>query len=379
MKIDKHHVLYWGIYMVYTMTLDIINLGKQFRIEKEMVVFVIELWIFYSFYYTLKSYKRGRRYRVLRTALYFAASLIATFDLNQVRVLVGKHFGNVYFNTTTEFIINTIEFYTQFAMYSLVYFFAQRSFIKQKQLRILERKELETQKERLELKSNNIQLQQENLQLEKELLQSENNFLRAQINPHFLYNSLNFFFSETFERQPEVAEGILTLSQIMRYSLNDHKNSNGLAWLSEEIDHIRNVVKMHQMRFEDGLQIRLEVEGEYNHRQVAPMVLITLVENVFKHGDLHNADNPALLTCRIDPEKKMVCFTTSNMKKKSAGEPSTGVGLSNALQRLQTLYKENCSITTRETDADYTVELLMPYFDELQDTHIFKKASNYTA
>ncbi|MBK7884733.1 MAG: histidine kinase [Chitinophagaceae bacterium] len=98
-----------------------------------------------------------------------------------------------------------IRAFVIFSIYALGYFFAQRSIKRQKQLRLAEQQQAETQQAKLEIENQNLRLQED-------LLQSENNFLRAQINPHFLYNCLNFFYSETFQNNPNAAEGILMLS-----------------------------------------------------------------------------------------------------------------------------------------------------------------------
>ena len=162
---------------------------------------------------------------------------------------------------------------------------------------------METENLKLEAENRVLQLQEEKVMLQTQLLESEINFLRAQINPHFLFNCLNFFYSEMLDTQPKVADGIITLSEIMRYSLQDFSKTGGLANLQQELEHIQNVIKIHKMRFANNLFINLEVDGNPENIQIAPMVLITLVENIFKHGDLHDAKKPASIICSIDQKK----------------------------------------------------------------------------
>lgn len=379
MKNSKYHIFFWSIYIVYVLILDILNAAAEdFRVAKELIVIMLEIWTFYSFYYTLRTFSKKGLRNILSGTLCFVVSLGIAFAIDNVRIAIGKYYHSIYYSSNTEFVIASLENYTQFAIYALLFFFVRRFFLRQKQVQLLERKELEAEKERLELKNNNIQLQQDKLQLEKELLLLENNFLRAQINPHFLYNSLNFFYSQTFEKQPEVAEGIVILSQIMRYSLNDFKNSNGLAWLSEEIEHIENVIKMYRMRFENDLNISFRVEGSPAGKEISPMVLITLVENVFKHGNLGDKDYPAVLACIIHEQEQKLVFITTNRKKRGDNGNNTGVGLNNIFQRLSILYKEKYNVEIGETATDYTIKLTMPYFEYRKLNPIYNLSPNYS-
>ncbi|MBK7884293.1 MAG: hypothetical protein IPJ81_11235 [Chitinophagaceae bacterium] len=109
------------------------------------------------------------------------------------------------------------------------------------------------------------------------------------------------------------------------------------------------------------MHITFEVQGNAEGKLVAPMVLITLVENIFKHGDLHDADNPAFVYCTIDDSIQTVYFSTHNKIRTGAYEGSTGIGLSNIEQRLQSLYKNNFSISTTDVGDTYKKEITMPY------------------
>lgn len=208
----------------------------------------------------------------------------------------------------------------------------------------------------------NASLEQDKIKLQAQLLQSENNFLRAQINPHFLYNCLNFLYSKTFKEQPKVSEAIMMLSQIMRYSLTDFSVTNGLANLQDEIEHIENLIKINEFRFDNTLQISFALEGNTDGKKIAPMLLMTLVENVFKHGDLQNPAYAATITCKIDVTLKTIQFITRNKKNKAQSNLSSGVGLANIKQRLQLLYNDDFKLLATEEPAIYTVELIMPYF-----------------
>jgi two-component system LytT family sensor kinase len=198
-------------------------------------------------------------------------------------------------------------------------------------------------------------LEAQKLQLEIEKSQANFNFLKAQINPHFLHNTLNFLYARSLPYSAELSEGILTLSDIMRYALSEGNAKDGKALLRDEIEHMRNVIKINQLRFSNNLKVNFEVEGVVNGAQIIPFVLITLVENAFKHGELKNAEQP--IDIRLQVEGSSLRFYCRNRKKNGPKELSTGIGLDNIRKRLDHAYGENYRFATRE-DADYyTTEL----------------------
>ena len=198
-------------------------------------------------------------------------------------------------------------------------------------------------------------LEEQKMQLEVEKSQANFNFLKAQINPHFLHNTLNFLYSKSLPYSPELSEGILTLSDIMRYALSEGNTRDGKAPLIDEIEHVRNVIKIQQLRFSNQLNVKFEVEGIPNGATIIPFVLITLVENAFKHGDLKTNENPIVIKLII--QKDGLYFYCRNKKKTGPKELSTGIGLDNIKKRLELAYGKNYTFNVIE-DADfYTSEL----------------------
>jgi two-component system, LytTR family, sensor kinase len=198
-------------------------------------------------------------------------------------------------------------------------------------------------------------LEEQKLQLEIEKSQANFNFLKAQINPHFLHNTLNFLYAKSLPYSEELSEGILTLSDIMRYALSEGNAKDGKAPLKDEIEHVRNVIKINQLRFSNNLRVDFQVEGVVNGAQIIPFVLITLVENAFKHGDLKSMEDP--ISIRLTVSANSLHFTSRNKKKSGPKELSTGIGLDNIRKRLDLAYGKNYSFRVIE-DADfYTTDL----------------------
>ncbi|MGE5520214.1 MAG: sensor histidine kinase [Candidatus Dadabacteria bacterium] len=198
-------------------------------------------------------------------------------------------------------------------------------------------------------------LQQQKMQLEVEMSQANLNFLKAQINPHFLHNTLNFLYAKALPLSSELSEGILTLSEIMRYALSEEGTKDGKVPLKDEIEHVRNVIKIQQLRFDNKLHVDLRVEGILNGATILPFMLITLVENAFKHGDLKSTENPIIINVKV--EGNNVYFHCRNKKKTGTKELSTGIGLDNIKKRLDLAYGRNYQFDVKDEGDFYTTEL----------------------
>lgn len=198
-------------------------------------------------------------------------------------------------------------------------------------------------------------LEEQKLQLEVEKSQANFKFLKAQINPHFLHNTLNFLYAKSLPYSPELSEGILTLSDIMRYALNEGNTKDGKVLLKDELEHVRNVIKINQLRFSNNLNVKLEVNGLVNGATIIPFVLITLVENAFKHGDLKSAEHPIII--KVNVENNRMIFYCSNKKKSGPKEISTGIGLENIKNRLDLAYGKEYALKINDSNDLYITEL----------------------
>jgi two-component system, LytTR family, sensor kinase len=218
-------------------------------------------------------------------------------------------------------------------------------------------------------------LEEQKLQLEIEKSQANFNFLKAQINPHFLHNTLNFLYAKSLPYSEELSEGILTLSDIMRYALSEGNAKDGKAPLKDEIEHVRNVIKINQLRFSNSLNVQFEVEGVVNGAMIIPFVLITLVENAFKHGDLKSTADPIDIKLKVSSGNEMkvsakpvnltveralvhkLYFYCRNRKKSGPKELGTGIGLENIKKRLDLAYGKDYIFNVKDEEDYYTTEL----------------------
>lgn len=210
----------------------------------------------------------------------------------------------------------------------------------------------------------NLDIQLRLQHMENEKVIAEKQFLQSQINPHFLYNTLNFFYAKSLGLSQELAESVLLLSDIMRYSLEKNENSNGMVLLQDEIGHINNVIRINQYRFNNRLKINFLVSGNTASARIIPLVLITLVENAFKHGELFDPSFPVTLALTIDEEKHSILFSVQNKKKTGPKEMGTGIGLENTRRRLNFAYGDKHSVIINDTDESYTATLQLPLFKD---------------
>jgi LytS/YehU family sensor histidine kinase len=194
----------------------------------------------------------------------------------------------------------------------------------------------------------------ENQALEKALLTTENAYLKSQINPHFLLNTLNFLYNSVSKFSDTIADSVMTLADIMRYALTN-ADEDGKVKLEMELDHIANFISLNQARFSQKLCIDMIVEGDTDGLRIIPLVLITLVENIFKYGDLQNADNPARIMAKI--EGNALTFITQNLKKKRVTEPGYGIGVQNIKNRLSAYHQYD--LTIEDSEQYYKSTLLI--------------------
>jgi LytS/YehU family sensor histidine kinase len=154
---------------------------------------------------------------------------------------------------------------------------------------------------------------------------------------------------------PEVAQAVTLLSEIMRYALGQEEDKDGFVLLSTEVDHMKNVIEMNQLRFNGNLKIRWWEEIDNLNVRIPPLILITLLENAFKHGELSDEHHP--LDIKLESARGKLWFYIQNKKKKGVKEMSNGIGLANVTKRLQLMYGVKHSFQIREDEQYYIAEL----------------------
>lgn len=213
-----------------------------------------------------------------------------------------------------------------------------------------------------EIEKRVLTLENEKLGAVQKKMMAEVAYLKAQINPHFLHNVLNFFYAQSLPYSSKLAEGIMILSDIMRYALDKVEDENEMVLLNKEIEMIKKVIKINQLRYEDRLYIEIrQTGGDIGQLRIIPMVLITFVENALKHGDMHNSNCPVSITIHFDELQRQFIFTVFNCIKKGPKEISHGIGLENSRSRLQIKYGNAANLKITDTGEKYEVVFKIKY------------------
>ncbi len=189
--------------------------------------------------------------------------------------------------------------------------------------------------------------------LETQRLSAELAFLKSQINPHFLFNSLNSIYSLAYQRSDTTPEAILKLSEIMRYMLyecNDNK-----VELLKELQYLQNYIDLQKIRFGENAYIDFKIEGNIENQQIVPLLLIAFIENAFKHGVANDPATPIKLL--IEVNESQLKFYIQNKKHTNNRDSAGGIGLNNVKRRLNLLYPQKYSLRINDELTTYTCEL----------------------
>jgi hypothetical protein len=179
--------------------------------------------------------------------------------------------------------------------------------------------------------------EQRNLQLQKENAESQLQLLKAQVHPHFLFNTLNNIFSHTQGVAPVASQLVMGLSDMLRFML--YECNQPLVPLSKELTLIRDYITLEKIRYDEQFDIHLDIPTETNNLYIAPLLLLPLVENCFKHGTSNMLEQP-WLSMQVTLKEDMMEMRLMNGKPKEPNnqQSSFGIGIHNVRKRLELLY-----------------------------------------
>ena len=184
---------------------------------------------------------------------------------------------------------------------------------------------------------------------------AELSFLKAQINPHFLFNTLNNLYSLALTNNGATADAILKLSNIMRY-VTDEVYQNFVP-LQSEVDCITDFIDLQRLRAGSKVTIDYTVEGEIANKKIPPLILTTFVENTFKYGMSNH--QPCAIVIRIKTAQNSIAFFCSNPVFEQQKTTRKGTGIANVQKRLEHLYPGKNSLLVSNENNNYTVNLVL--------------------
>ncbi|WP_316799326.1 sensor histidine kinase [Pedobacter frigidisoli] len=334
----KFHFVVWIIFIFYEVVIAGLISGRFAKVPSYVLYYALNIYLFYFHAHVVLTFglKSKRSLWVLPLLLlseltgYFLVSMC----LDYVIINYVGYDGPKFKILSLHHLIGPLYRCIYFIIFSSGYYFLM-NYLRER------RKTADLESQRLH---NEIQI-----------AKSENAFLKAQIQPHLLFNTLDFIYHSARDSSPVAAETILSLSEMMRYSVDSNHNKD-LVSLKEEINQVENLINLHQLRKGHSLQIHLFYENEIEDVLIIPLVLITLVENIFKHGDLSQLDNPAQIS--IAYQDGILLIETINLKKNNNEQKSLRSGLENVRKRLNFAYQDRHELNfSTEMEHFFTVRL----------------------
>ncbi|MBT8299710.1 MAG: histidine kinase [Maribacter sp.] len=316
-----HHIVFWAIYFVFnTLRWGSVHDDLIYSLKTNLIGFPIHIALsYFNVYYLMPKFVYNKKY--LSYTILVLVSLV---------VMLLVKFNLTYFLVDTNVmpeapeVVNTLTLnYAVTTMLGELYVVSFVTAIKITADWLQETNKFHT--------------------LEKRQLTTELKFLRSQVSPHFFFNTLNNIYSLTLEKSEKAPEVVLKLSELMRYLLYATKKPK--QDLKNEIECIQNYIDLERIRFDESLEVNMHLSGDLENKKIAPMLLIPLIENCFKHGASQHIGKMHI-DVDIKVEDDTLFFNVSNSipeKGKKSKQPSTsgGIGLSNVKKRLELGYNKN--------------------------------------
>jgi len=329
------HLACWLIFCIYEILLAGSISGEFLPFIHYLLFYSINIALFYFHAYFLLNYTTTFKINLWRVPLVvileFAVYVLANLTIS---FLVNKYLYNIADGTIInyKYLPGAAHRGVYFILYSTLYYLI---------IIYIRKRENELQK-RIEIEK-----------LNNQVLVAEQAFLRAKINPHLLFNTLSFIKYAAKKKPIGVAdEAIIRLSGIMNFAL---ENNSDTQLLTHELEQVENIIALNQLRFDHTLNISLIKNIENKNVSLIPLVLLTIVENVFKHGNLMDAEHPAVI--KVESTSAYLKIETSNLVNETPVSASHNIGIENIQSRLEQFYKDRYEFDLRKEDNIFLVSL----------------------
>ncbi|MGB3075458.1 MAG: histidine kinase [Chitinophagales bacterium] len=346
------HVLFWGTYLflktyvnVFLINYSYFNLPWDVRIAKsflpEAILLLPKMLIaYFLMYYLIPRMGKEKKWRLTAAAVGVMALCLLTYHgLIQVVIMPLIHHEVPEQNSVSEgisrFIWRMLDLLTVAGA-------ACTLALMRKQLKDAKREQ----------------------QLIREKLQSELNFLRAQTNPHFLFNTLNSIYALARKQAPETAQVVMQLSKLLRYMLHECKET--FVPLDKEWKVIEDYIELEKIRYGERVQVTCHTFVSNLQAPVAPLLLLPVVENAFKHGAGNNRGKTTI-SINLEEQKGHLIFEVKNNieseNENNVASTASGIGLSNVKRQLELLYPVHTFETFRN-NGFFTTLLTFQWDDQ---------------
>lgn len=336
-----YHILFWVLaFTFWLFTMFVASSFKNImKIEPVLMTLIFNLCFAAGVYFNLlvliPRFFKKQKFFLYSISLLITISVAAFFiDFLLVYPLQSFVQGEQYFQELTFFV------WFNFAFFTFIYV-GVTSF-------------LSLMRELFVLQKMTFQLQD----IEREKLEAELKALKAQINPHFLFNTLNNIYALTLDKSDKAPELVLKLSDLMRYILYDCNDR--FVLLEKELDFLNNYLDLQKIRLDDRIPVQMIVKGNVNTSKIAPLLFEPLIENAFKHGSYGKMNDGfvnILFNFEEQEQMELVIENRSVSDWNQENEKNSGIGIANVKRRLELLYPEKYSLEIDEVDDLFKVSL----------------------
>lgn len=341
-KLGRHLTFWVLIYIVFTIA------QSSFESQPYDIYTIILLNIpgliapiiasYFLNYYLIPRYFNSKRYLEFSILFILSAYFICVFAR-----IINVHFAEALFRQGEFYQESIFEIATQFRHLITVYF--PEIYFIAFAMAVLKQQTLA------------FEMKQRNMLLEKEKSQTELNFLKAQIHPHFLFNTLNNLYVLTLKKSDKAPDVVEKLSEILDYIL--YRGRDTAVPVAKEIKLLENYVSLEKLRYGDHLKISFRKEVDDPGTSIAPLLLLSLVENAFKHGASNQLTDP-IIAIELTLLNQVLHFKVFNTKGETAATEDSsyrnGIGISNIRRQLALIYSEY-SFDVKEEKKSYLVML----------------------
>ncbi|MFW0717788.1 sensor histidine kinase [Pedobacter sp. N23S346] len=332
LKHYQWHIISWLIFIIY----EYLLVAQVLDINEPLLVYCIHYVINISLFYIHSDFTLNKSLAGHKPDYFKLMALIITeicaftfisYLADQVIPRSNTPINLISMVIDWKFVFGALWRGIYFILFATAYYFVKR-YIHQKQLTAALEKEA-------------IKKELEEKQIAIELSDAKNSYLKAQINPHFLFNTLTYIYNSTHKSEPRAAEAVRYLSKLMRYALECEHGPN-IMNLEAEILQVENLLQLTRIKQPD-LYINFHYDNGIEQTKIIPLVLLTLTENMVKHGNLSMPDDPGKIDLNLNDG--LFTIKTANLINTGLNDTGFHTGLNNIKQRLLHNYGNSAEIT----------------------------------
>lgn len=323
-----YHIIPWLLYYSLPFLIDLV--ADNQIVENYLPVWSLNTLYFAGVFYTFFFYVNPRFLKKDKILKYLAVSFGMLLLLSLGKLLIYIPFNLMTGFDTRQFPYRLLEAFFTGGIFMLLAVFVN-------------------------FMNNWFKSQQLKTEMEKQKMESELNMLKYQVNPHFLFNTLNNIYSLVLKKSELAPRAVLKLSNLMRYMI--YETNAQRVPVKKELDYLVHFIDLQKMRMKYPDTVKFTIEGEVGDMCIAPMLLIPFIENAFKHS-MKSDDNYIFIGIRLN-DHTLSMRTSNAINPKAKSDELSGIGLQNVKKRLELDYPKKHSLSIYRQEAIFYVDLIL--------------------